>query len=426
MSRRIRTLVFPCGAENATEVHQALRYSLHVELYGASSVEDHGRFRFERYYGGLPNIADPGFDAAFAELVARLRIEVVFAMHDSVLEFLAPRAAAMGFHLVNGDARTAAVTRRKSATYSLFADCGWCPRTYARAEDCAEWPLVVKPDRGQGGQNVVVAHDGTEAAAAAARVPEPLFVEYLPGEELTVDCFTDRGRRLLWVGPRTRERVRAGITMRSTLLDATAEIAAIAATINERLVLRGPWFFQLKRDRRQAFRLLEVCARVGGAMVAQRARGVNLPLLAIQDFLGRDLVVAPLPHVRRIERSIATRAQLDFDYDTVCVDLDDTLIGGGAANAVVIAFLYQSVRGGKRLKLITRHAADPARTLQQARIAVDLFDEIVRLPDGVSKADHVPPRSIFIDNHFPERLDVARRTGVPVFDVDALEFLLGA
>jgi hypothetical protein len=46
-SRRTRVLVFPCGAETATEIHQALRYSLHVELFGASSVDDHGRFRFK-------------------------------------------------------------------------------------------------------------------------------------------------------------------------------------------------------------------------------------------------------------------------------------------------------------------------------------------------------------------------------------------
>jgi hypothetical protein len=31
--------------------------------------------------------------------------------------------------------------------------------------------------------------------------------------------------------------------------------------------------------------------------------------------------------------------------------------------------------------------------------------------------------AIFIDNHFPERLDVSRRHGIPVFDVDAMDLL---
>ena len=65
-----------------------------------------------------------------------------------------------------------------------------------------------------------------------------------------------------------------------------------------------------------------------------------------------------------------------------------------------------------------------ADTLAEARIAASLFDEIVHLQPGASKADYVTNRAIFIDNHFPERLEVARRKGVPVFDVDAVEFLL--
>ncbi len=424
VSRRIRTLVFPCGSENAAEIHQALRYSLHVELFGASSVEDHGRFRFEQYFGGLPNIADTGFDRAFAQLVAQLGIEVVFPTHDTVLEYLAPRASDLGVFLVNGDPRTAAVTRRKSTTYALFADAGWAPRVAPAIDAVDAWPTVVKPDRGQGGQGVTVAADRDQLVRAAATVQEPVFVEYLPGDEVTVDCFTDRRRRLLWVGPRTRERVKAGIAMRSTMFDATDDIRAIAATINGRLLLRGPWFFQLKRDRRGAWKLLEVCARVGGAMVAQRARGVNLPLLAIHDYLDRDVGVAPLAQVRRIERSIATRAELDYEYDTVVIDLDDTLVSAGTANPVIVAFLYQSVRDGKRIRLVTRHALDLEQTLRDARIAPGLFDEVIHLRDGASKAEHVPARSIFVDNHFPERADVAARAAVPVFDVDALEFFL--
>ncbi|MEK7317922.1 MAG: carbamoyl-phosphate synthase large subunit, partial [Pseudomonadota bacterium] len=74
MNKKLRVLVFPCGSENAAEIHQALRYSLHVELFGASSVDDHGRFRFERYVGGLPKISDAEFDSTFSRLLVELDI----------------------------------------------------------------------------------------------------------------------------------------------------------------------------------------------------------------------------------------------------------------------------------------------------------------------------------------------------------------
>jgi len=424
MSKRIRVLVFPCGSENAIEINRALRHSVHVDLFGASSVDDHGRFRFEQYIGGLPNINDKEFDNAFASLIARLKIDMVFATHDTVMEYLASRAQAMGFFLVNGDPVTTVIARRKSLTYKSFADCNWMPNVFDSVNDIKDWPAVIKPDLGQGGQGVTVVRDISEATLALSNILNPVIVEYLPGDELTVDCFTDRNRNLVWVGPRTRERIKAGIAMRSNLLDLDSEVNEIASEINSRLSFRGPWFFQLKRDRLDKYKLLEISCRIAGSMAAQRARGVNLPLMAVQDFLGRSLVTTPNLQVNLIDRNIATCANFDFEFDTVFVDLDDTLIIEGFAAPLVIAFLYQSIREGKRIKLITRHESDISSTLYKSRVALELFDEIIHLANGESKADYVTENSIFIDNHFPERLDVATKRGVPVLDVDTLEFFL--
>jgi hypothetical protein len=256
------------------------------------------------------------------------------------------------------------------------------------------------------------------------RVSEPLLVEYLPGDEVTVDCFTDYRRRLLWIGPRTRERLRAGIAMRSRLLEPSAQIDAIAHEINDRVLMRGPWFFQLKADARGQWKLLEISSRVAGTMVAQRARGINLPLMAVQDYMKRDLVPLANPHIELVERCIVTRAELNYDYDTVFIDLDDTLIIDGHAAPRMMAFVYQSVAQRKRIVLVTRHAFDVTQTLASARIDRHLFDEIIVIGPGESKASHVTPRSIFVDNHFPERLDVSQRANVPVLDVDAVDFLI--
>lgn len=424
LTNKLRVLVFPCGSENAAEIYQALRYSIHVEIFGASSVDDHGRFRFEKYIGGLPNIKDTGFDSAFSELIGALDIDIVFATHDTVAEYLAPRASCMHFFLINGDPEATTVARRKTLTYNLFSDRAWVPVVYDDIASVDHWPVVVKPDQGQGAQGVSVVENEISARYALAQIDEPLLVEYLPGDELTVDCFTDRQRRLLWVGPRTRSRVKAGITMRSRHLAVDETIQTIAAEINERLQLRGPWFFQVKRDRYGKWKLLEISCRVGGAMVAQRARGINLPLMAIQDFLERDLQTLPERRVALIERNIATRVELNYEFDTVFVDFDDTLVIGGFVTPMVIAFLYQAIRDGKQIKLITRHEGDIRQMLRQTRIGTELFDEIIHLKEGQPKSDYITDKAIFIDNHFPERLEISRKAGIPVFDVDAVEFLL--
>ena len=338
MNKKTRVLIFPCGSVMAAEIYQALRYSAHVELFGASSVDDYGRFLFERYTGGLPYISDNEFDEAFAAVIKRLNIEMVFAPHDSIINHLAPKAQAMGFFLVNGDPTTAAIVRKKSATYSLFSDCDWTPETYKSLPEVQDWPIIIKPDIGQGGCDVFLVRNLNEASLAVGRIANPVFLEYLPGGEVTVDCFSDRNRKLIWVGPRSRVRVRGGVAMRTNTLELSREIEFIASEINSRLNLRGPWYFQLKAGLKGKWKLLEIACRIGGATAAQRARGINLPLMAVQDYLGRDLIVAHNPQVNCIERNISSRATLDFDFDTIFIDLDGALIINGFAVPQVLFF----------------------------------------------------------------------------------------
>lgn len=419
---RIRTLVFPCGAEAASEIAQALGRSVHVELYGASSRDDHGRHQFKRY-AMVPNIADAEFDRCFAEQLELWGIELIFATHDTVLEYLAPRAAQWNVRLVNGDPRSTRITRRKSETYSLFEGEPWMPRWYRDLSAVERWPVLLKPDRGQGGQGVTLAHNRAEAKAALARLDEPVICEYLPGEELTVDCFTDWRRRLVHVGPRTRERVVGGITMRSHPHPCRDDIQHIAQCINDRLLLRGPWFFQLKADTVGTWKLLEVSCRLSTGSVLQRAAGVNLSLMAVQDHLLRDLQVMADPRLVLVERRIVSIAEFAYSFDTAYLDFDDTLICNGAANPQAMRFVYRLVEMGKRLVLVTRHAGDVFETLKAMRISESLFDEIVHLRNGEPKSSCIRKPAIFVDNHFPERLEVSRHCGIPVFDVDTIELL---
>lgn len=419
---RIKVLVLPCGSEVGLEIAHALQRSVHVELYGASSRDDHGRLSFDRY-ATLPTIGDAHFDAHFAELLARWQIDVVFATHDSVMAYLAVRMPAWGVHLINGDPQSAYVARSKAATYAALAGQPWLPRLFANLDDVEHWPVLLKPDQGQGGHGVTIAPDRATAEIALAALELPLICEYLPGDELTVDCFSDWRGTLLYVGPRSRERVVGGISMRSRRKPVSDEISRIALAIHQRLTLRGPWFFQLKRDAEAQYKLLEFSCRLSSSSVVQRAAGVNLPLMAVQDFMQRDLMIMDEPHVSLTERRLATHVELAFDFDTAYLDFDDTLVCAGRANPLAMRFAYRLLEMGKRLILLTRHEGDLLAALAEARITESLFDHIIHLRAGEAKSSVIEGAAIFIDNHFPERMDVARNCRIPVFDVDALELL---
>src|SRR5690606_27105214 len=184
--------------ENASEIYESLRYSLHVKLFGASSVEDHGRFRYDNYIGNMPNISSPDFDSRFISLLNENKIDVVFATHDTVVEYLATLNRKLPAYVVNSDANTAALLRSKRSTYRYFANHDWCPQVFDDPDLVSQWPIIAKPDRGQGAQGVELVYTIDRAHYLISTEPTTVLVEYLPGEELTIDCFTDRNRRLVW------------------------------------------------------------------------------------------------------------------------------------------------------------------------------------------------------------------------------------
>src|SRR5690606_29670860 len=114
--------------------------------------EDYGEILFDKYIGGAPRVSDSGFRIFFEKQIIANRIDVVFPTHDTVLEFLAPICKELGVYLVNGDPITAQITRSKSKTYQTFKSHAWCPVVYDKDPQESVFPLIVKPDRGQGAQ----------------------------------------------------------------------------------------------------------------------------------------------------------------------------------------------------------------------------------------------------------------------------------
>jgi len=248
--------------------------------------------------------------------------------------------------------------------------------------------------------------------------------EYLPGEELTVDCFTDRHGVLRFVSPRSRERIRAGIAVRSRNLPLTEELQSIAEDINRRLSFNGAWFFQVKKNAAGQFRLLEIAPRIAGTMGLTRNLGINMPLLTLYNFWGIDVSLIPNSASLLLDRAFISRFQTDISYSAVYVDFDDTLIVRDKVNAYLMMFLYQAHNNGKRLCLLTRHSTDIYADLEKYCIPASLFSEIIRLDDTGSKADYISPDSIFIDDSFSERRRVRQALGIPVFDLDMVESLI--
>ena len=417
-------LVFPAGTEISFEIRSALSTSKFVKLYGATSVPCHAEFVYENCAEGVPYVDDPGFVDAINAIVDRWGIDYIYPAHDSALLTLTREQARLHAAVVTSPLETVEICRSKNRTYQFLAGASYLPRVYASPDEVDHYPVFVKPSVGQGSEGARLVHDRTELDAALAEGRELAICEYLPGRELTVDCFTDRHGELRFVSPRSRDRIKAGISVRSRLLPQDAASEAVARDLNRRLRFNGAWFFQLKENARGEVRLLEVAPRIAGTMGLVRNQGVNMPLLTLYNMWDSDVSILTNGRNLMLDRCFISRFQSDIEYDRVYVDFDDTLVRDGKVNPMLIAFLYQARGKGKSLFLLTKHRGDHMAELEKQCIAPNLFDEIIHMEKGENKARCISGRAVFIDDSFAERRQVREVCGIPVFDLDMVESLL--
>jgi len=422
-----RIFVFPCGSEIGLEIHRAMSYSAHFALVGGSSVDDHGRFVYEEYLGGLPFHDSPDFADRIATIVREHRIDAIYPTMDAVAETLQDLAGRLGILVIGSNARATALCASKQATYALLAGLIPTPARYPSLESIGDYPVFIKPDRGYGARNCLLANtrEAAEAFLAGQRIGAMLLLEYLPGKEWTVDCFTDRHGRLRFHGVRQRSRISNGISVNtSPSTQFAAEFQNWAETINAALKPRGAWFFQAREDAAGQPKLLEVAARLGGSSGLFRCQGVNFALLSAFDAFGHDVDIERNAYAIELDRALDNRYRIGVDYTHVFVDLDDCLLIHGRLNHQLVGFLYKAVSAGKHLTLLTRHRRAPDETLRALRIR-ELFDRVIHITDGSPKSAHIDEeRAIFIDDSFAERREVAHRHRVPTFSPDMVECLL--
>jgi len=421
-SRATRVLVFPCGTEIGLELHRALGRCRHVALYGASSVySNHGRYLYDPYWDGFPFITDPACIPALNALIEAHDIDLLYPAHDDVVTALADHPA-LKCPVIGSPASTATICRSKRQTYAHLHALLPVPREYAPSEDYP-LPVFLKPEAGQGSHGVMLARSRAQVEAMRERDPTLMLLEYLPGAEYTVDCFTDATGTLRFAGPRERLRILNGISVHSRPV-ASQELENYARVINEALPLRGAWFFQMKQSSTGELTLLEVAPRVGGGMGLFRAVGVNLPLLSVYDALGISVNVDAQDFSVDMDRALHASFRLGIDYEHVYIDFDDTLSSEGLPSPLAAAFLAQCRVRGIKVHVLSRHSGNLEAALAASGLR-GLVDTVTHITDGSPKSAQVREEAaIFIDDSFAERAEVRAALGIPVFGVDALDVLM--
>lgn len=425
--KSINVLVFPCGSEVGLEINKSLKYVSFINLYGGSSVNDHGEWEYENYIPNIPYIDDTEFIEKLNGIITRYNIDFIFPALDSAALKLSQVREQLKAQVLTSSKEAVETCRSKAKTYAKLKGCNFLPQIYSSVDEVTEFPVLIKPAVGQGAKGVKRITNQEELRFELMhREEEQVICEYLPGTEYTVDCFTDKCGNLRFASHRSRRRIKNGISVNSVLEPNDDNIQKIAMEINSRMKFRGVWFFQVKRNKNDEYRLMECATRVAGTMCVERARGVNLPLLTIFDFMGYDVDINPQFDFVETDRALSNDYNLRFCYNELYIDYDDTIVIRGKVNEQAISLLYRCLNRNIPIYLVTKHDGDIYESLRKYHLNSDIFKKIIHIThdDDKSKYIHPSPAALYIDDSFAERNKINKVLGIKTMGVDNLEVLL--
>jgi hypothetical protein len=203
----INVLISPAGTEIGREIWLSLRYEKTVKLFLAGPIVT----TMPVITMAVPYIAkcQRWLARGLQAFVLLYDIHFIFPAHDDALLAYAQHQSEISAKVVSSNTQCCEITRYKSRTYDKLRDIVPVPRCYKSAEEVENWPVFIKPDRGQGAQGALKVNDKATLEIQLRDNSDLLICEYLPGSEYTVDCFTRENHGVVFCQPRTRERIRA-------------------------------------------------------------------------------------------------------------------------------------------------------------------------------------------------------------------------
>lgn len=420
-------LVFPCGTEIANEIISSLQDHKYFKLfYASSAAKSYCNYRTVKI-SMLPFVSDATFLDQLNTLIQENYIDFIIPAHDDVAYELAQIEDKIAANVIGQSKKINEIVRFKDVTYKYFTD--KLPLAKVYVDEPKEYPVFTKPKRGQGAQNSVKlnSEEDYQRFFSHNELSDFVVMEYLSGEEFTIDCFSTKGK-VLYNGARTREITSRGISVMSTLVNDTKlnqEFQKYAEIISLQLQMDGLWFYQMKFDKNNQLKLLEIAPRVSGTMMLNRARGINFVELAIYNKLGYKLGIVFNDIEISLARALVPIYKHSITYNKLYIDFDDTLfLDESRINPKLMQLIFYAKNQKKSVYLITKNKKNSlAKVLLEYGIA-NIFDDIFHLYEDENKVDYMSDNSLLVDDSFAEREEAILHNHY-AFGIDNIDILLG-
>jgi carbamoyl-phosphate synthase large subunit len=294
MTAAIKVLITGAGTVTCQSVIKGFRLQQEMQVHITTADPNQmsaGRYLGDAFYS-VPMATDPSFLSALLEIVRREGIQLLVPIVDYEFPKLSEHRdefERLGCRVVISSPQAISICNEKERTHRFFQEIGvTSPKTWLPAELPApidiSYPIFVKPRTGRASLGIHKICDAEEFAFWSKRVEDPLYQEFVDGDEYTIDVLCDFDGRVIGVVPRQRIEMKVGISYKGlTVRD--PEMIRAGKLIAEKAGIIGPANIQcFKTPRGLVF--FEINPRFSGTLPLTIAAGLNSPLLLAKSASG--------------------------------------------------------------------------------------------------------------------------------------------
>ena len=322
----LTVMLSACGAQFAPGLVNCLKDNgeRNIRVIG---IDMHYDATLESLYDGIyevPGASDPKYIDTILEICKKENVDVVLPFMSAELIPLLDRLDDfnnIGVKVAVGDRHSIEITTNKYKFYAFLKECGLKVPKFALVQKAADlkaacetvgypqYPVCVKATELSGSRGIrlidpsksrfdilfgqkpnsffTTFDDLQSTLEERDEMPEMMAMEYLPGEEGSVDLIADNGK-IIYMAYRESNVNLASIPQEATLSN-NEEAYQIARDVVKSLGLTGSADLDFKYDRDGHPVLMEINPRIAATMQIFKEGGLNLPYLRIKQLLGEDL-----------------------------------------------------------------------------------------------------------------------------------------
>lgn len=303
MSKKYNILILPAGSGMTIAAIKSLKKDPEVNLITVDCDKlAPGLYLADKSYL-VPRFEDKDFWPKIKQLIKKEKINFIFPALDTLLLPFAQKRREfkeLGAEVMISEPETILITRDKWKTYLKLKDLAPLPFSFINHYSNFSFPVLIKPREGSGSKDVYIVRDKEEFEFYFKRVKNPIVQEYLPGQEWSVDCLTNKKGKLLMIIPRLRIETKSGISVKGKIIK-KKELEQMAEKITQAIKFRGIFFFQAKEDKNGSPKLTEINPRIAGTMSLSGASS-DIYSLVIRSLSGEEIKIPKIKNNLYITR----------------------------------------------------------------------------------------------------------------------------